>query len=282
MPELPEVESVKRGLEKIVIDKTISEVTIFWPNLIHTTEDLSLWKRKLENQTILGVLRRGKYLIFELGEHVLISHLRMEGKYFYFEEHVDKKAKHPHTHVIFYFEDGSELHYNDVRKFGRFYLLEASQQVDFFHSKKLGPEPTKDSFSKSHFKAQLKQTKRAIKTALLSQQFVVGLGNIYVDEVLFASNIHPEQPANLLSEEEINCLHQQIIRVLNHATQLGGSTIRTYKNALGECGQYQNHLKIYGKEGTTCPKCGTLIEKFRLHGRGTHFCPNCQAKAGVK
>lgn len=280
MPELPEVESARVGLDKVTKNKQIHDIKIYWPNLISTELPIAEWSNILINQTIHQVTRRGKYLVFELDTHILVSHLRMEGKYFYYPSEATPDERAKHTHVIFQFKDKSELHYHDVRKFGRFELVQYADIESFFKGKKLGPEPTEEAFDLDVFTAALLKKSRVIKTVLLSQELVVGLGNIYVDEVLFESGIYPERLANTLTEAEVAILRTNIIKTIELATQLGGSTIRTYKNTLGESGRYQNYIQVYGKEGNPCPNCGTTIEKMKVHGRGTHFCPVCQPKEG--
>ncbi len=280
MPELPEVENTRRGLEQVVLGKTIQTIDVFWENLIVFEDSIEGWIQRLVGQTIQSVGRRGKYLVFQLNNDLLVSHLRMEGKYFYFPEQTIPEEKEKHTHLIFHFTDGSQLHYHDVRKFGRFELIQKGDAPLFFQQKKIGPEPTAEAFDINSFTASLIQSKRAIKTYLLSQVPVAGLGNIYVDEVLWMSHIHPESRADILTIEQISLLHQSIIDIMERATALGGSTIRTYRNTLGEQGRYQDELQVYGKQGTPCPKCGTLIEKMKVHGRGTHYCPQCQNKVG--
>ena len=276
MPELPEVENVRKSLLTLVKDRVIENVQVFWPRLIDTDQDLMAWTSLLKGQVIEDVLRRGKYLVFELSDYYLVSHLRMEGKYLFFENGITKRLNNKHTHVIFDFLDGSQLHYNDVRKFGRFQLMNKNDLQTFFVERKLGPEPIEKEFDLSKFVRQLSAITKPIKTALLEQKLVVGLGNIYVDEVLFKARIHPGRQAKSLSKKEIVNLHQIIIEVLAQAIQAGGSTIRTYKNSLGEDGNYQHYLLVYGKNGQPCPNCGLEIKKIKLGGRGTHFCSNCQ------
>lgn len=271
MPELPEVESVRQGLEKLTVGKHIKDVTVRVPKMVH--HDLEDFKYCLIGQSITSVGRRGKYLIFHIGNQVLISHLRMEGKYLLFEGDV---LENKHFHVFFHFTDGSTLVYQDVRKFGTFELMSDEDLTSFFDKKKLGPEPVLSDFNLNIFKEGLKKSRKPIKTLLLEQRLVVGLGNIYVDEVLWASKIHPTRPSNLIKPKEASLLHQEIIRILALAVEKGGSSIRTYKNALGKDGEMQHYLKVYGKTGQTCERCGKTIEKIKLGGRGTHFCPNCQ------
>ncbi|MFC0232783.1 DNA-formamidopyrimidine glycosylase [Vagococcus entomophilus] len=272
MPELPEVEAVKVGLNQLVKGKKIMKVEVLWPRIIESP-DFEAFQSDLIGEEIEQVSRRGKYLIFHFTHWDLISHLRMEGKY---EFHQQSTPCLKHTHVVFYFEDGSELCYLDVRKFGRMVLVPKETAQYYKGIAKLGPEPVQDSFKKAQFKKQLKKHSKAIKPVLLDQTLVTGLGNIYVDEALFLAKIHPERPANSLSEKEVAGLHAAIIKVLFEAVAAGGTTVRSYLNALGEAGNFQQQLKAYGKEGQPCVRCGTAIKKIKVAQRGTHFCPKCQ------
>lgn len=273
MPELPEVETVRRGLENLIVGRTIKDVMIKVPRLVKLgSQD---FQHELLGQTFQAVKRRGKYLIFELDEKVIISHLRMEGKYLLFSEQVPENK---HFHLFFSLDDGSTLVYQDVRKFGTFELLAKSQLLAYFERKKIGPEPTKEDFLLEPFRSNLARYRKSIKSLLLEQTLVSGLGNIYVDEVLWASRINPERQASSLKATEVEQLHEDIIRILQLAIAKGGSTIRTYRNAFGEDGTMQDHLKVYGKTGVPCPRCATPIEKIKVGGRGTHFCPFCQKR----
>ncbi|URZ86748.1 DNA-formamidopyrimidine glycosylase [Floricoccus penangensis] len=273
MPELPEVENVRRGLTNLVKGKKISSVEARYPRMVLTGAEE--FEKALKNQTINSVERRGKYLIFKLDEDVFVSHLRMEGKYNLYQDEIPENK---HYHIFFNFEDGSTLVYQDVRKFGTMELMKESELDDYFSRKKIGPEPTFEDFDSKEFYKSLHKSKKIIKPYLLDQSLVAGLGNIYVDEVLWRAKIYPADPANIIPIANIEKLHDAIIEVLQQSVELGGSSIRTYKNALGEEGKFQNHLKVYGKQGTPCPRCGTTIEKMKVSGRGTHFCPKCQPK----
>ncbi|MGY3765128.1 DNA-formamidopyrimidine glycosylase [Vagococcus vulneris] len=273
MPELPEVETVRKGLNKLVRGKEIQSVEVRWPKIIERPA-AEEFVHELIGEIIEDVQRRGKYLIFKLTHYDMVCHLRMEGKFDFHADQKDEITKH--THVLFTFSDGSELLYLDVRKFGRFTLLEKNEAVHYKGIQKLGPEPVEPDFDLTTFSKKLKRHSKAIKPLLLDQTLVTGLGNIYVDEALFRAKIHPETPADELSEAQIKELHQDIIDVLARAVEAGGTTIRTYKNALGNAGTFQVKLVVYGKEGTPCPRCGTEIFKIKVAQRGTHFCPNCQ------
>jgi formamidopyrimidine-DNA glycosylase len=273
MPELPEVETVRIGLVKLVSGKQITSVSVRWPRII-SMPDVEEFKNNLIGESIEDVARRGKFLIFHLTHFDLVSHLRMEGKYDYHENATDELGKH--THVTFNFTDGTQLRYSDVRKFGRMSLVACGQAENLPNLKKLGPEPIEPDFDLGKFTQDLGRHHKAIKPLLLDQTLVVGLGNIYVDESLWQAQIHPQQPADTLTKNEIAILYGAIMDVLKRAIEAGGSTIRTYINALGEAGKFQRELHVYGKTGEPCLRCGAPISKIQLAGRGTHFCPNCQ------
>lgn len=275
LPELPEVETVRRGLNRLVKGKVISKVEVTYAPMIKTGVDA--FCQDLIGQEILDVDRRGKYLLIYLTDHVLISHLRMEGKYNFF---ADQVPANKHFHAFFTFIDGSTLVYQDVRKFGTMELLGKADVDAYFISRKIGPEPTEEDFDLEEFAKKLAKSKKPIKSHLLDQSLVAGLGNIYVDEVLFKAKVHPAQMSNQLSTDQVADLRQATIEVLQLGIEKGGSTIRTYKNALGMDGTMQDYLQVYGKTGQACPRCQTEIVKIQLGGRGTHFCPKCQVKHG--
>ena len=271
MPELPEVETVRRGLERLVVGKTIGQVRVRYAKMIGTGVDSFV--HDLPSQTIERIGRRGKYLLFYLTGGVLVSHLRMEGKYLFYPDAVPERT---HAHVFFEMTDGGTLVYEDVRKFGTMELLRKDQLEAYFAARKLGPEPTEADFLLPPFAAALSRSKKPIKPYLLEQTLVVGLGNIYVDEALWRARIHPARPAASLKPAEVKRLREQIIEVLQLGIEKRGSTIRTYRNALGEDGTMQDFLQVYGKTGQPCARCGSPIEKIKLGGRGTHLCPHCQ------
>ncbi|MBD8068938.1 DNA-formamidopyrimidine glycosylase [Bacillus sp. PS06] len=273
MPELPEVETVRRTLIGLVAGKTIQNVQVFWPKMIKKPADSEQFIDAIKGQTIHDVERRGKFIKFILDDYTLVSHLRMEGRYGLYQsvETFDK-----HTHVIFTFTDGTELRYRDVRKFGTFHLYLKGEEEQSLPLAQLGPEPFSAEFTEQRLTEYLKKTNRKVKVALLDQKIVVGLGNIYVDEALFRAGIHPEREASSIKPREIKRLHQEIISTLQEAVDKGGSTIRSYVNSQGEIGMFQLELFVYGQKGEPCKRCGTIIEKTVVGGRGTHFCPKCQ------
>jgi formamidopyrimidine-DNA glycosylase len=273
MPELPEVETVRRTLEVLAIGKEIEHVSVSWPKMIKRPEEAEQFNDALKGQTIEDIGRRGKFLILYTDKFALVSHLRMEGKYGLFnaDDPVDK-----HTHVIFHFTDGTELRYKDVRKFGTMHLYEKGKEFETQPLADLGPEPFSDDFSVEWLSDKLKKTNRKIKPALLDQKILVGLGNIYVDEALFRARLHPERIASSLTPDEEAVLYKEIVNTLSEAVEKGGSTIRSYVNSQGQIGMFQLQLFVYGRKNEPCQVCGTPLEKTVVGGRGTHFCPSCQ------
>jgi formamidopyrimidine-DNA glycosylase len=273
LPELPEVETIRKTLKKLVVNKTIKDITVYWPKIIKNPVEVEQFVDALIGETIVDVGRRGKFLIIYTGNFALVSHLRMEGKYGLYpkEEPFDK-----HTHVLFHFTDETELRYRDVRKFGTMHLYKKGDEFLTEPLIGLGPEPFSDEFTIEFLEKKLVKTNRKIKTALLDQKVFVGLGNIYVDEALFRAGIHPERLANTLNKNEITLLHREIVATLSEAVKKGGSTIRSYVNSQGEIGMFQLELYAYGRKGEECKRCGTPLEKTTVGGRGTHYCPHCQ------
>ena len=271
MPELPEVETVKATLHELVHGKKISDVKIIRAKNVEN--DPEEFKNALIGATITHFERVGKFIIFRFDKDiVLISHLRMEGKYFL------KKKDDPigkHDLVVFYFTDGTCLMYNDTRRFG---MLKVSSVYSYMKEPPLsnvGPDPfmMKDA---SRLEKAFKNKKIAIKTALLDQSIMSGLGNIYVDEVLFATAIHPETPAYLIKRQQLEWILKESRRILGEAIHAGGTTIKSYHPREGVSGNFQYALQVYGKKDKPCPRCGHLMRKIFVNGRGTTFCPKCQ------
>lgn len=215
----------------------------------------------------------GKFMIIHLDDFSLVSHLRMEGKYFFKEEETEKDK---HTHVIFRFEDGTSLHYNDVRKFGTMHLFDKGTEHEHKPLSLLGPDPIDERFTPEYLYSCLKKTTRRVKTVLLDQSVVAGFGNIYVDETLFRAGVHPERLGPSLSKETVERIVTEGKKVIEEAMQAGGSTIRSYARSDGGEGDFQNRLFVYGQEGKPCPKCMRPITKTKVGGRGTHLCYHCQ------
>lgn len=273
MPELPEVETVKRTLNQLVKGKVIDRVTVNLARIIQRPDDIDQFAFMLAGHRIEGVERRGKFLRILLDGLVLVSHLRMEGRY---GVYASSDPVEKHTHVIFHFNDGTELRYKDVRQFGTMHLFQPGEEFASPPLNKLGLEPLDPEFTARKFKETLKGKTSKIKAVLLNQAYVVGIGNIYVDESLFRAGIHPEQPANTLTDKQFEALHQAVVATLAESVEVGGSSIKSYVNGQGEMGMFQHQLKIYGRQNEPCVTCGTPIEKTVVGGRGTHYCPACQ------
>lgn len=269
MPELPEVETIARGLRGPLVGRQFTGVRVGWENLVArpTVEE---FERGLVGQRILGVKRRGKYLVFALSSGgSLIVHLRMTGRLLIknSDDELDK-----HDHLIFELDDGRELRFNEMRKLGRVYLVDDEDEV----VGELGPEPLDDDFSPPDFAALLSGKRGMIKPLLLNQRFIAGIGNIYADEALFAARVHPERRADTLTTGEIERLYDAIRQVLRQGIENRGTTLTAYRDAEGREGENQEYLRVFRRTGEPCPRCGTLIQRMVVGGRGTYFCPRCQ------
>ncbi|MBB6670997.1 DNA-formamidopyrimidine glycosylase [Cohnella nanjingensis] len=273
MPELPEVETVRRTLQELIVGKTISEVTVRLPRILQRPDDPPAFAAMLEGRTFTSVERRGKFLRLVMDGLVLVSHLRMEGRY---GLHREGEPLDKHTHVIFRFTDGTELRYTDVRQFGTMHLFAPGEEFAAPPLKKLGLEPLGEGFTPEAFRQALGKRTTKIKPLLLNQEIIVGLGNIYVDEALYAAGIHPERSADALSRADKDRLHAAIVATLASAVDAGGSSIKSYVNGQGEMGMFQHRLKAYGRTGEPCEQCGQPIVKTVVGGRGTHACLRCQ------
>ena len=272
MPEMPEVETVRRTLLPLIKGKTIKEVTVWYPKII--TGDAKEFKQQLVGKKITTIDRYAKYLLIRLsGNLTVVSHLRMEGKYRLVKINT-KKDKHDHVQIVF--SDNSALRYNDVRKFGRMQLIKTGTEKEKTGISKLGAEPNSATFTVSYLQNGLARKKKNIKNTLLDQSVVAGLGNIYVDEVLWETKIHPLSQANTIPAERVAQLHDNINSLIELAIAERGTTIHTYLDANGKTGGFQKMLQVYGHKGEPCVRCGTPLEKIKVNGRGTTFCPKCQ------
>ena len=270
MPELPEVETVRRTLVKWCQGKTVKNVYLHYPNVLENVcfED---FKCAIKNQKINSIERIGKYLIFILDKHVILSHLRMEGKYFFTQ--IEDEYVKKHKIITFVFDDGN-LIYHDVRKFGRMKVLLKEDYMLDKSVAKLGKEPF--TITAKELYNKLQHSNKKIKQCLLDQSVIAGLGNIYVDEVLFDSGILPFRNSKDVSESDCAKVIASSIKILNRAIELKGSTIATYHFNNNETGGFQNEHKVYGKKGCNCSVCSTVIAKTTIGGRGTYYCSNCQ------
>ena len=272
MPELPEVETVKETLKLKLIGKKIKDVKIYYDGIIAYPE-IKEFSKQIKNLPIKDINRRGKWLMFDLDKYYLLSHLRMEGKYF-FKNKGDKLDNH--EHVVFSLDSNEELRYRDTRKFGKMYLIKKEDINNVGPIKDLGLEPWNTNLTKEYLKDKYKTKKLPIKTVLLDQSIIVGIGNIYADEILFLSKLNPLIKCCDLNDDDLENIIKYTKEVLEKAIKLGGTTIRTYTSVDGVHGRFQNELLVHGKDNDSCPACGQAIKKIRVGGRGTYYCSNCQ------
>jgi formamidopyrimidine-DNA glycosylase len=278
MPELPEVETIRRDLHRKVKDKEIKFVTVNTPKIVKEPS-ISEFCTQIEGKVFKNINRRGKYLVIELDSgKKLVIHLGMTGLLIYpFNEDSKKIINVKHNHLVFTFIDGTKLIFNDVRKFGKIYLVSNLNKIKGMA--KLGLDPLDDCFKEEIFVQILNKKKKSkIKSFLMNQEFITGLGNIYVNEVLYRANIHPLRKISSLHKEEIGNLYQQIKLVLNKAIESGGSTVadEAYLNTDGEKGKFAEKLQVYARKGEPCVKCGHSIDVVRIEGRSSFICPQCQ------
>ncbi|ATZ16453.1 DNA-(apurinic or apyrimidinic site) lyase [Entomoplasma freundtii] len=277
MPELPEVVTVTNILNEELIGLKIEYCEVFWPKLLthQTADELS---KRVKNQTIQRVFNKGKFIIFELTKDVLISHLRMEGRWAF-----ERKENHSYSETILEAEFGFSnaedkvLRYYDFRRFG---TLEIANKETYLKSNslaKVGPEANEPHLKPNWLKERLAKTRRPIKVVLLDQTIISGIGNIYDNEILFAAQINPYTPANKLTYEQVELILVHARLILNKAIIKKGTTIHTFESRKGQTGQYQNYLKVHGKNNQPCPQCQTTIIKEAIGGRGTYYCPKCQS-----
>jgi len=286
MPELPEVETVRRGLSKLIIGKVVKSETHDTPKgFPNTAADVQQF---LIGASITDVRRRAKVLIIDLSnDYSLLVHLKMTGQLvFVGDERFG--AGHPNdslvnelpdksTRVTLVFEDGSQLYFNDQRKFGWLKLLPKIEIPNLPFMQKVGPEPLEKDFTAQQFTERFKRrAKTNIKAAILDQSVVAGVGNIYADESLWGAKIHPQRLVSSITKKEFETLYHELREVMNLAIEKGGSSNHTYVNAEGKKGSYMDFARVFRREGLPCPRCGTTIEKMRVAGRGTHICPYCQ------
>ena len=273
MPELPEIETVKRTLTPLLPGRRITAVRVLKPEVVAYPSPQTFAAR-LEGATFGELARRGKYLLMSLDSgDTLIAHLRMTGRFLYAPADYEQK---PHTHVILSLDNGNELRFSDVRRFGRLWLIPAGSEDTVSGIHKLGPEPLSAACGAAYYRDKLAGRRINIKQGLLDQSVVAGLGNIYVDEALFQAGLDPRRPAGQLTEAEWQALAQAIPQILQKAIENNGTTFRDYLDGEGNAGHNLPNLQAYGRAGQPCLKCGTTMERLVVAGRGTTFCPKCQ------
>lgn len=271
MPEIAEVRVVANTLKKQILNKSITKVRVLYDGII--VGNCKTFIEELENKKISDITTCGKWLIFNLGDLSILSHLRMEGKYFYVpsDTKIDK-----HIHVVFTLDNGMDLRYQDTRKFGKMELVKTSEVYETECIKKLGIEPDDKRLNGEYLLTKLRNKNKPIKELLLDQTIINGLGNIYANEVLFASGINPFRKSSSITLEEANRIVKESSRIITKSYEMGGCTIRSYTSSLGVIGHYQDELKVQSRESLPCPNCNTPISRIRISGRSTFYCKNCQ------
>ena len=274
MPELPEVETIRASLAPGLQGRRFDRVAVLDARLTRP-EPPEVVAAELEGERVADVRRRGKYLIvaFESGRHLLV-HLRMTGNVLH--PAPDGYRDDPHVRAVVRLDDGSDVIYRDVRRFGTWDLLEPGDLDAYFASRRLGREPLERGFTAKSLGAALAGRRAPVKAALLDQRAVAGVGNIYADEALWYARIHPLTPAGHLSETDVAALRDGVRKALRLGIRRQGATLRDYRRSDGSRGQMQNEFRVYGREGEPCERCGTPIAKTRAGGRGTWYCPACQ------
>jgi formamidopyrimidine-DNA glycosylase len=284
MPELPEVETVRRGLDRYTLDRPITASEVLLPRTIAHPDTPDEFTAGVQNTQISSWHRRGKYLFAQLSRKGTLQpagclgvHLRMTGQLLWVESHTDL---HKHTRVRLFLGQDWELRFVDQRTFGQMWWIPPHQQPEQVMSGmgKLGPEPFDSAFSVDYLTTKLQKSHRNIKTVILDQTLVAGIGNIYADEALFLSHIHPSTLACDLKPDRIAALHKSAVDVLTTSIEQGGTTFSNYLNVQGTNGNYGGMAWVYNRTNQPCRICKTPIEKIRLGGRGTHYCPECQGR----
>ena len=271
MPELPEVETIRRQLEPALVGRVLAEVEIFDHRLVQPRDRAEV-AVELRGERVVAVGRRGKYLLVRFASRrALVVHLRMTGAFL-----VGSAAATaiPHLRALLVLDDGVTVAFRDVRRFGTWTLLEPGELRPYL-AERLGPEPL-GALSAADLGARLARRQAPIKAVILDQSTIAGVGNIYADEALWRSRIHPLRPAAGLDATEVRSLHRAIRAALNAGIARQGATLRDYRAPDGSSGGMQDEFKVYGRDGEPCPRCGCELAKIRVAGRGTHFCPRCQ------
>jgi formamidopyrimidine-DNA glycosylase len=274
MPELPEVETIRRQVEPRIVDRAITEAEVL-DSLWCAPRPPAEIERSLRGRRVQAVGRRGKYLVLGLdAERFLVMHLRMTGNFLWVGP--GQAEDRPYLRFRAVLDDGACLLFVDLRRFGTGTVIDGRDSLNDYLDSRLGPEPLEPSFTADVLKESTKGRKAPIKAFLLNQQMVAGVGNIYADEALFRARIHPLKPAGRLRAEELRRLRDSIVDVLEEGIESFGASIDRYRDANGDEGQMQNRFRIHLREGEPCPRCGSTVRKMRAAGRGTYFCPRCQ------
>jgi len=277
MPELPEVETIRRQLQKLIVGKKIKEVKVNLPKMVKLP--LDEFRKAVIGATVKKVGRRAKILILELANGwSLLIHLKLSGRLIFRKKgELLQSEDIKWNHLIYYFSDDSRLFHNDLRQFGYVKLVKSGELLDFFKKEKLGPEPLEKNFSFDKLLAILKKKPKAkIKQFLMDQKNIAGIGNIYSDEILFFARVHPLRKVQELKTSGIKKVFEGIRKILLEAIRLKGSSVRDFLDVLGKEGGYVPKLKVYGREREKCSRCGAIIKRIKIGSRSAHFCPKCQ------
>jgi formamidopyrimidine-DNA glycosylase len=288
MPELPEVETTIRGLRRRVLGRTFVDVWTDWPKLIKKPKSFEKFKKEIKYKEIKKIWRRGKNILFDLSDdRTLLIHQKLTGHLLFGKwEKTNNRWQPPpgplsekinsFLHLLFTLDNGKMLALSDLRKFAKVELLNKEELKKELSS--LGPEALEKSFTFKEFKKALQGKGRKIKQVLMEQKTIAGIGNIYSDEILFASKIHPRKKTSELKEKEMKEIYKNIKKILKKAISLKGESISDYRVLSGERGGFDTERKIYGREGERCLRCGSVIKRIKIGGRSAHFCPKCQKR----
>jgi len=291
MPELPEVETIVRDLRKKILGRIIENVWTDFLKLLKKPKSFEVFKKEIKGKKIKKILRRGKNIIFELSNgYSLLIHQKMTGHLLFGKWEMEGKKwistrpgplredpMNKFLHLIFFLDNGQQLALSDLRKFAKVELWKTQELKNSKEFKELGPEPLEDDFTFLKFKEALQKKKKGkIKQILMNQTIIVGIGNIYSDEILWRAKIHPFKDITKLSDKELEKIYKIMKKLLPLAIKLGGESISDYRRPSGEKGYYDKERKVYRKEGEKCPVCSKIIKRAKMGSRSAHFCPACQ------
>lgn len=275
MPELPEVETVVRGIRPSLMGRMIVGIRYDWRWVMKMPEP-DEFAARIAGQQVIGVTRRAKYIVIELDQDLLVIHLKMTGRLYVAPQNADDRGD-KYIHFRAQLDDGQELRFSDARKFGRVYLTRDFNSVSV-GAAQLGPEPLDEAFTIDVFEERMRGRGKMIKALLMDQSFIAGVGNIYADEALFRAGIHPAQRSDQLNLEQITRLYHTVRAALSDGIEHEGASVNWYRKPDGTKGSSQEYLYVYGRGNQPCRHCGTPIVKTRLAQRGTHYCPTCQPR----
>lgn len=288
MPELPEVETTVRGLRKKVLQRTFIDVWTDFSKIIKRPKSFKLFQKEIRGRKIKGVGRRGKNILFDLsGDRILLIHQKLSGHLLFGKwkrkNNIWKSSQrflservNSFIHLLFVFKDGQMLVLSDPRKFAKVELWKRPELLKSKQFKKLGPEPLEKDFTFQRFKEIIQKRKAKIKAVLINQEVIVGIGNIYSDEILFTAKVHPFKKAPELNEKELKRIYLAIKKILKRAIQFHGDSFSNYRKITGEKGSFHPKVKVYQRVGKKCLRCKTIIKRIKMGARSVHFCPYCQ------